>query len=310
MAGRLAQTKLPMQLVELRVRSRTPQDELDRKLGKIVTPKDYNLLLTGPTRVVAPAGQPLLIYLPRAIPAALNATHYPTLHGIKGQTDNRGLASGSRTIQLRRQRRANQVASTIIGNFDRAGGRFPYCRTTAWTGKNTEQFRALYPLFQHIAAQMQTYVPARYAVQMAEAERTHPDWRVGDTPFTTMTVNNTYPTGVHVDKGDLDEGFSCLAVWRRGQYAGGHLTFPEWRLAIDLQDGDLVLMDAHQWHGNTAMELLSEDAERISLVLYYRTRVKACGSEIEERQRELAIKTKNIKAGVDSFASVACPGTS
>ena len=294
MARHLALAKLPMQLTELRVRSRTPKAELDRKVGKIVTADDYDVLLTGPTKLVAPGGQPLAIYLPGAIPPNMGNAHYPALHEIRALTDNRGLASGSRAIKVHRQRRANLVASTIIGNFDPAGGRFPYCRTTAWTGKNTQQFRALYPLFQHIAAQMETYVPARYAVQMAQAERTHPDWRVADTPFTTMTVNNTYPTGVHVDKGDLDEGFSCLAVWRRGEYTGGHLTFPEWRLAVDLQDGDLLLMDAHQWHGNTAMELLSEDAERISLVLYYRTRLAACGSGEAERAKAQAHKTKSL----------------
>jgi len=143
---------------------------------------------------------------------------------------------------------------------------------------------------------MERYVPKRFAAQWARAEATDPAWRVPGTPFTTMTVNNTYPTGVHVDKGDLDVGFSCLAVWRRGQYSGGHLTFPEWRIAIDLQDGDLVLMDAHQWHGNTALELESEDAERISLVLYYRTKLLQCGPEGVEKLRGIRAKKKGFDA--------------
>ena len=232
-----------------------------------------------------------MVYLPNAIPPHLGEAHYPALHEIRAPTGNRGHASGGTRVQVGRQMRANVVKSSVIGNMDPAGGWFPYCRTTAWSGKNTQQFRALYPLFQHIAAQMETYVPTRHAVQMAQAARTHPDWRVADTPFTTMTVNNTYPTGVHVDKGDLDEGFSCLAVWRRGQYSGGHLTLPEWRIAVDMQDGDLLLMDAHQWHGNTALELKSEDAERISLVLYYRTRLVKCGSHEAEAAKAQAHKT-------------------
>ena len=284
-----------MQLTELRVRTRAPKAELDKKVGKILTEKDVSVLLTGPTRVVGPNGAPLIIFLPRVTSYALADTHYPALHAIQDNTDNRGHASGSRRIKVHRQNRANRVKSTIIRNFDPAGGRFPYCRTTAWTGKNTEQFRSMYPLFQHIAKQMQRHVPQRYAAQMEMVKRTHPDWRVADTPYTTMTVNNTYPTGVHVDKGDLDEGFSCLAVWRRGDYSGGCLAFPEWRVAIDLHEGDLVLMDAHQWHGNTAMELHSEDAERISLVLYYRTKLAACGSGESERVKAVASKTKRLR---------------
>jgi hypothetical protein len=274
-----------MELTEIRVRSRIPQAELDKKVGRILTEADYNVRLTGATKVLGPGGQPLAVYLPGILSGPLNEEHYPVLHGIKGTTDNRALASGSRRFKVNQQFRANTVRSTIIGSFDNDKTRFPYCRTTAWTGEHTEEFSSLYPLFQYIGRQMEQYVPKRYAVQWARAEATDPAWRVPGTPFTTMTVNNTYPTGVHVDKGDLDGGFSCLAVWRRGQYTGGHLTFPEWRIAVDMQDGDLLLMDAHQWHGNTTLELQSEDAERISLVLYYRTAMLDCGTREEESRK-------------------------
>jgi len=292
-----------MELVELRVRSRIPKAELDKKVGRILTEADYNVRLTGATKVVGPGGQPLAIYLPGILSGSLNEEHYPVLHGIDVATKQRGLASGSRGY--RRSYRsgefwaANTVRSATIGSFDNGNNnhRFPYCRTTAWTGKHTEEFSSLYPLFQHIGELMQQYAPQRYAVQWARAEATDPAWRVQGTPFTTMTVNNTYPTGVHVDKGDLDGGFSCLAVWRRGQYTGGHLTFPEWRIAVDLQDGDLLLMDAHQWHGNTALELQSEDAERISLVLYYRTAMLDCGTMEEEITKRRTAKIRPLSPG-------------
>ena len=284
-----------MELVEIRVRTRIPKSELDKKVGKIITDKDFNVLLTGPTKVVGPSGQPLAIYLPAAIPESLREANYLTLHGIRAETENRGRASGSQAYEVGRQMRSNRVKSSIIGSFDRYP-RTPYCRTTAWTGKNTEKFRSMYPLFQHIGHTLESYVPERWANQMLRAKQTDPAWIVEGTPFTTMTVNNTYPTGVHMDKGDLDEGFSCLATWRRGQYSGGFLTFPEWRFAVNMQDGDLMLMDAHQWHGNTDLVLGSEDAERISLVLYYRTKMMACGTLEEETAAEYAAKKKVISA--------------
>jgi hypothetical protein len=283
-----------MELTEIRVRSRIPKAELDKKVGRILTGDDYNVRLTGATKVLGPGGQPLAIYLPGVLSGPLNEESYPVLHGIKATTDTRHYASGSRLYKVIRQNRANVVRSAIIGSFNNDKRRFPYCRTTAWTGKHTEEFSSLYPLFRYIGRQMERYVPERYAAQWARAEATDPAWRVPGTPFTTMTVNNTYPTGVHVDKGDLDAGFSCLAVWRRGQYSGGHLTLPEWRIAVDMQDGDLLLMDAHQWHGNTALELESEDAERISLVLYYRTDMLACGTAEEELDKQIAVKTKAL----------------
>jgi hypothetical protein len=283
-----------MELTEIRVRSRIPKAELDKKVGRILTESDYNVRLTGATKVLGPGGQPLAVYLPGVLSGPLNEESYPVLHGIKATTDTRHYASGSRLYKVNQQNRSNVIRSATIGSFDNATTRFPYCRTTAWTGKHTEEFSSLYPLFRYIGRQMERYVPKRYAVQWARAEATDPAWRVPGTPFTTMTVNNTYPTGVHVDKGDLDAGFSCLAVWRRGQYSGGHLTLPEWRIAVDMQDGDLLLMDAHQWHGNTALELESEDAERISLVLYYRTDMLACGTAEEELDKQIAVKMKAL----------------
>ena len=288
-----------MELTEIRVRSRIPKAELDKKVGRILTESDYNVRLTGATKVVGPGGQPLAIYLPNALSGPLNEEHYPVLHDIKLATRQRGLASGSIGARDNGFWEANKVRSATIGHFDNAynNHRFPYCRTTAWTGEYTEEFSSLYPLFRYIGRQMERYVPKRYAVQWARAEATDQAWRVPGTPFTTMPVNNTYPTGVHKDKGDLDAGFSCLAVWRRGQYSGGHLTLPEWRIAVDMQDGDLLLMDAHQWHGNTDLVLESEDAERISLVLYYRTEMMACGTLEEELGKKIAAKTKAFRGG-------------
>jgi hypothetical protein len=282
-----------MELVEIRVRSRIPQDELKEKVGKIITEKDYNVRLTGPTKVTLPNGKPLVIYLPKALEGDVVDKAYDILHTIKERTDNRKLASGAPSYKRQKRIRGKPVMSSLIGSVDPMG-QTPYCRTTAWTGRHTEQFAECYPVFDKIAQLFNQYVPDRYANQMARAKATAPEWMVGETPYTTMTVNNTYPTGVHKDAGDLETGFSCLAVWRRGQYSGGHLTFPEYRISVDMQDGDLLLMDAHEWHGNTELFLESDDAERISLVLYYRTEMMACGTLEDEAAKERAAKRKQF----------------
>lgn len=114
-----------------------------------------------------------------------------------------------------------------------------------------------------------------------------------------MTVNNTYSTGVHKDAGDLPEGFSCLSVLRRGIYDGGVLVFPEFRVGVDLQDGDAIYMDPHEWHGNTQIEKLSPDAERISCVLYYRTRMRECQDPDSELAKAKSVE--NRRQGLDEF---------
>jgi hypothetical protein len=238
---------------EFRLRSRVAPEALEKMLGKIVTDDEYDTLITGPARVLKPDGKPLAVYLPGALEDALLDSTYDTLHSLKQlQTDNRRLASGSVAVKDGTRERSKLVASGIIGSFD-ASPRFQYCRLTAWTAKEIEKYGALAPLFQSIAAHFAEHVPDRYAAQMRFVNQTHPDWIIADTPFSTITVNNTYPTGVHTDAGDLDEGFSTLAVIRRGQYSGGRLVFPEYRGAVDMHHGDVLLMDAHEYHGNTAL---------------------------------------------------------
>lgn len=287
-----------MNLSEFRARNKLSAEALEPKLGKILMPTDVDVLLNGPTRVLKPDGSPLCVYLPGAISSELREACVPTLQMLKGSyTNNRGMASGGERISGPSQRTyARQVDSAIVGSWE-AHGPKQYCRLTAWTGREMDNYRGLFPLFQRIAELLGEYVPDRYANQVKQARETQPEWLVQGTPFTTITINNTYPTAVHTDKGDLDAGFSTLAVFRNGEpFKGGWLCFPEYRVGVDLQDSDVILMDAHEWHGNTQFDpepkrkpngQLEEDPgyERISVVCYYRTNMVKCGSFMDEVER-------------------------
>jgi hypothetical protein len=195
---------------------------------------------------------------------------------------------------VKRRGYGRPVHSSILGSLE-STGHYKFCRLTAFTAQELEAWRELEPLWQAIAARFAEAIPDRYAAQMAQARRTPPEWVIAGTPFTTITVNNTFSTGIHVDDGDLDEGFSCLAVARRGDFTGGRLVFPEYRLAVDMQDGDLVLMDAHAYHSNTRLVCACGrqpegpcetcGAERVSVVAYFRTAMVACGTGAEEQEK-------------------------
>jgi hypothetical protein len=283
-------------MLDVRLRAREDPIALAAKTGKILGPEDYNLLLTGPARVRMPDGRPLAVYLPGVLTAEVDAEGvYEVLHSLrKLTTSNRGPASGSPRIQGHKRSYGRNVASTIIGAADPLGQQ-RYCRLTAWTGQNLPRWQSLQSLLQAIAGHLAAQVPDRAAAQQGEADRSDPAWIVPGTPFTTVTVNNTYPTGVHCDKGDLDAGFSTIACLRRSHYNGGNLVFPEYRVAVNMKHGDLLLMDAHQWHGNTPItcpcgtELNGPcetcGAERISLVAYFRTKIAECGTPDEEYER-------------------------
>jgi len=290
-------------MIDIRVRSVIPPDEMEEKVGKILAADDLNVVITGDARVRKPDGSLLCVYRKGIIPLEMRETVRPVLRSFRtSSTDNRGQASGSERVPGGQTRtRSALVSSTIVGAYEATGSR-KFCRLTAWTGRETEEFKGLWPYFQFLGFRFAQDVPDRFARQMQEVARTHPDWVIPNTPFTTITVNNTYPTGVHKDKGDLDEGFSVLATLRQGVYEGGILTFPEYRVGVDMQDGDVLLMDAHAWHGNTRFvpEIPTRPRgmpdwdrlsfERISTVAYFRTNMIKCGDipAEEERRKMLA----------------------
>ncbi len=291
-------------------------------------------MMVGPTRVLMPDGRLLAQYVPGAFQPEFIDTFYPILHDLRvNQTANRGMAGGAPATapwEGSTWRYGKTVASMIVGAFDPAPPKV-YCRLTAWSGKEWDRYSELFPLFGEISRVFAELVPDRWQKQMRRVQEVHPDWIIPGTAFTTVTVNNSYPTGVHVDKGDLDEGFSTLSVIRRGEYSGGYLTFPEYRVAVNLQHGDLLLMDAHQWHGNTAMrcnvcgdpmgdrdpesKAISKPpqrfhdecgSERISIVSYFRTKMTNCGSAEEEAIKAQAWHEK--QSSVEEMAAEALGG--
>jgi hypothetical protein len=277
---------------ELRVRTVVAPADIEAMTGKIVTESAYDVVLTGPCRLYGPTGKLLAVYLPGVLGAAMDDV-YDVLHDLRTErTDNRGDASGTKRIVRGDQKRTRSslVPSAQIGYADPAG-MMRFCRLTSWTARNLPSWQRLNPLLREIDGHFAAAVPDRYAAQAAEIAKVDPAWVIDGTAFTTVTVNNTYPTGVHTDRGDFGPGFSTLAVCRRGLYTGGLFVLARYRVAVDMGHGDLLLLDAHEPHGNTqivpyhvgfAAVPPKEEPERISLVSYMRAGMVSCGTADEE----------------------------
>ena len=66
----------------------------------------------------------------------------------------------------------------------------------------------------------------------------------------------------------MKEGFGILTCF--GKFQGGLLFIPQYNVSIDLQEGDFLAFDVHQWHCNTPIKVKKVGEERISLVSYMR----------------------------------------
>ena len=185
---------------------------------------------------------------------------------------------------------AKSVYSGVAGWYDRYP-RIPYGRATAYTEQNPDLFSLSYPFLQSLNRGFRDLLPWRWNNQKQAADKLDPRFLVPGTVFTTITVNKTFRTAAHFDAGDLHEGLSNLLVLGTGDYTGGYLVFPEYRVAVNVRPGDLLLVNNHEvLHGNTPIVLNRPDdpsCERLSIVCYFREKMlelKSYDYEVLRRQ--------------------------
>ena len=195
----------------------------------------------------------------------------------------------------------NNVFSSPIGYYNQIknlGLNLP-CRLTHYTQTHMKQYQGTIPYIEQIGDWYNQLHKEAFDFQMERAMQ-RPQFRIGYTPFSTVTVNRTFRTGLHKDKGDYG-GVACLSVLEHGEYNGGIFLMPAYGIGVDLRGGDVLVADVHQYHANTEIWTTPEqdarnallpkihkdnisvgtlgagtDYSRISLVCYLRERMIEC----------------------------------
>jgi hypothetical protein len=160
--------------------------------------------------------------------------------------------------KLSKMRVNNNVFSSVLGYFEKTPFMGLPCRLTSYTQLYFEQYKGGTPYIEKIDDLFKKLVPDRYNVQYKRAKG-NPAFQIADTSFSSVTINRNFRTGLHMDAGDLREGFGNLSVIERGKYKGGYTIFPRYKVGIDLRTGDFVAMDVHEWHCNTELKEETED---------------------------------------------------
>jgi len=190
---------------------------------------------------------------------------------------------------------AMPVFSGIAGWYDRYP-RIPYGRATSYTRDYFDLFQKSFPFLQRLNEGFRDLVPWRWSNQRKAADKLDPQFLVPETVFTTITVNKNFRTAAHLDAGDFSDGLSnLLVVSNGGEYEGAYLVAPEYRIAIDVRPGDLLLINNHEViHGNTPIKLKNPSAERISLVCYFRENMLELGSKEYEDCRFNFVESRRL----------------
>lgn len=273
--------------------------------GRKLEGAPYDHLLEGPDPVEAlrPDGSMIARWLPDVLQRGTIEAAFKVLRRMTLVSKNRGQAAGparhkhgnpvkvtgtgvrlTRVLEggeLSNTNEATEVPTGIVGYYPRTP-RMPYCRQTAFTGREPGEWRKLLPLLQEVSGAFAAGDLHGHAAQREWCRNTDPAWIIPGTVFSTVTVNRNWQTAVHTDKGDLGHGV-MTALCTRG-VAGGVLVLPRYRLGLRMATGGVTLADVHELHGNTPLHL-ARRALRFSLVCYYRREIIQCLTPEEERAR-------------------------
>jgi hypothetical protein len=221
----------------------------------------------------------------------------------KQYTRNRGMAGGvqengkARFLHDGQSYSAQKMKSNVVGYYDnplrthkKLFKNNVVCRQTAFTLHKGDLWRRSYPFIQRVSSLYKQYGGQYYQNQQAEYDRILDELKIPQTVFSSITLNHNFRTATHVDANDFREGLGVLCF--AGQFEGGMFGFPEYKVCINVQQGDILLCNVHESHCNTEIH---EDDDRLSFVFYIRQSMSKCRTEHEMIQKyKYYVPTENV----------------
>lgn len=184
-------------------------------------------------------------------------------------------------ISKRKYKLNNPVHSNLVGYYEKPLVNFkktiktqPKCRQTQFTARHKELYRNIIPYMERISGEMATKLPHHYGKQNQFIEK-HRE-RIGNSCYSTITINKNFRTAIHIDKGDFKDGIGTITT--AGDFTGGEFCLVDYKVAIDVKPNDLLFTCVHKHHANLPFK-----GTRYSMVSYVRENIKKCGLKYDYR---------------------------
>lgn len=227
---------------------------------------------------------------------------HKTIRGIfekhaKTRNNQRAMAAGGEVIKKNNVKKSDtSVRSNIVGYYDRPrmiDKKFfntnIVCRRTSFTKNNEESWKKSLGFFKIISDYYKKLAPEHYKIQKKIIKNS--PYKIGNTPFTTSTINYNWRTACHKDKGDYSDGLGNLVVLGEN-FKGSYIGFPQFKVAVNVEPGDIIIMNVHEWHCNTELYLFDKTSVRLSFVCYLRENMTLCDKKTTVKGEEMYYKGK------------------
>lgn len=178
--------------------------------------------------------------------------------------------------------------SRVFGNQPRSLPRRDNCTAAALAHENPQAHAVIAGYAERVSEYYKRYNPDLYTTHSDTTEKVLPDWRIGDSAFTSGIINFNNPLQYHFDAGNFSGVWSNMLVFREGT-AGGYLACPDIDLGFALPNNSLLMFDGQGLlHGVTPIPLLHDEGYRYSIVYYSLKQMWQClplGEEIRRADR-------------------------
>ena len=250
--------------------------EYDFIQGKNYNEKDFNIIVEDSQRVYLKDKGHLLLSFHKNV--VNNDIFFPLIK--KNYTDS-SLSSCNRKIATGENCKTSRTPTGILGYMDcltpyqktLLNGINEGARKTKFLRDKHKNWTETLCLYENVDKIFKTNEPKYYMKQKKEYNKIINELKIPKTNFTTITVNRNFRTATHTDKGDLQNGLSCLICLGNDKYKGGFLGFPKQKVLVKIKPGDVIFMDSHQPHCNTELNVGTHGI-RFSLVCFIREKMK------------------------------------
>lgn len=181
-----------------------------------------------------------------------------------------------------------KTTSRIFGAMPRIAIRSDFCRQASLSRDAPSVTTMLQKWGTWCEDFYELYAKDRYNTHRELVGKVLPEFRLGDSVFTSGIVNKNNPLKYHFDSGNFPHVFSCMLGFKENML-GGYLNFPEYDCALEIKDLSISMFDGQSiLHGVTPMQKLSTDATRFTCVFYSLKGMWKCeplGAELERIRR-------------------------
>jgi hypothetical protein len=265
------------------------EKEAEELEGTYANFSHYSYRIAVDAKIYAPDRSLFARYMPSKLSAEVLELALPVMQAVKTPISNRGTAAYKGSMFNRVRKSDGLLAATrevaaevaeLLGYSDQIGyleGKpgteargTHYCRPTQITREHPERLTLMRPLALEADGIFQAELPAEYAAQVAAIAGAG-KYRITEA-YSTINLNRDWQTAYHRDANDLPDGWAAIFVG--GNYAGGDLVVPRYRLRFELRPGTLLYFRPHEIHGN-----LPFSGELLQGVLFGREHIASCGGQ-------------------------------